>query len=131
MAVLLNERLDTAGRLALPNGYEDDNANEIGSLTHAGLVQLDTSCNCGKENDVMGMIANWIHQVTMPLRDLRWRFYRLKDELTMKLFSKRRMKDGIISDVRQLGHSVGVGRKPKAPPNVPPSPPPKPQRRRR
>lgn len=92
-------------------------------LRNDGPVQLGTSYNCGKENEVMGMITNWIHQVTMPLRDLRWRFYRLKDELAMKFYRNKRMKDGIVSDVRQLGRSAGVGRKPNLPPSLPPKPP--------
>ncbi len=73
----------------------------------------------------MGMLATWIHQATTPLRDLRWSFYRLKDELWQKLFRTKRMATGLTGDVRSLARSAGAVKKPNLPPIVPPKYPPK------
>ena len=89
-----------------------------------------TKSNLGQEND-MGMLANWIFQVTTPLRGLRWSFYRMKDELLMKLGGRRRMKDGLVGDVQNLARSAGFGRKPNVTPKLPPKAPPKPPPRKR
>lgn len=73
----------------------------------------------------MGMIASWIFQVTTPLRELRWRFNRMRDELLVKLRRPQRMKAGIVSDLRQLSRQAGFNQKPKEAPKPAAKPPPK------
>jgi hypothetical protein len=79
----------------------------------------------------MGKLANWIFQVTTPLRELRWRFHNIKGELLMKLGGHRRMKDGLVGDLQKLMRQAGLGRRPSVTPKLPPKPPPKSPPRRR
>jgi hypothetical protein len=90
-------------------------------LRHVGTVQFG---NCGKENDVMGMLASWVQQLTQPLRSLKWGLLRMKQTLLSPFIRQKALGRGVVNDARQLARSAGVGQKPKEQPR-PPSPPPK------
>jgi hypothetical protein len=87
-------------------------------------VRLGTSCDRGEENDVMGMLYNWVYQLTMPLRDLGRTLYNLQRQLLFKLTQPQRMHKMLKGDVRRIGGEFGVNKARQAMDRPPPKPPP-------
>jgi hypothetical protein len=64
----------------------------------------------------MGLLMNWWRQATAPVRNLRLTFHRFKTDVLAMLYRPTDVGRGVVNDVKQLGRSAGVGRKPNRPP---------------